>query len=204
MIVRPIRSASSRKQAPRPRVPAIERAFSEVPPQRLYVDTNVCLDYLIDTRPRYALAVRLFQHLAACQLTTLYVSPLSWTEFAHVIRTQQFRDGLSTAWQQQYGLARWAQEPAVRPRYLAALVGQLEALLDQIGWAEVAITSDVRRRALQYVYQYNLRSQDAVHLACVAEAGVVDLASFDEGFRRVDNLSLWHDRIYSTPRPTTP
>lgn len=167
-------------------------------------DTNVCLDYLIDSRPRYALAVRLFQHLDACQLTTLYVSPLSWTEFAHVIRTQQFRDGLSPAWQQRYGLARWAQAPAVRRRYLAALLGQLEALLDQIGWAEIAITSDVRRRALQYVSQYNLQSQDAVHLACAAEAGVVDLASFDEGFRRVDNLYLWNDRIYSPSQQITP
>jgi len=184
-------------------VPATERGFSEVPPQRLYVDTNVCLDYLIDTRPRYALAVRLFRHLDACQLTTLYVSPLSWMEFAHVIRTQRFRDGLSPQWQQQYDLARWSQDPAVRQRYLAALLGQFEALLDQFGWAEVVITSDVRRRALQYIAQYNLQSQDAVHLACAAEAGVVDLASLDEGFRRVDNLYLWNDHIYGASRPTT-
>lgn len=184
-------------------MPAPERAFTDVPPPRLYVDTNVCLDYLIDTRPRYALAVRLFQQLDAYQLTTLYVSPLSWTEFAHVIRMQSFRDGLSPQWQQQYDLTRWAQEPAVRQRYLAALLGQFEVLLDQFGWDEVVITSAVRRRALQYIAQYNLQSQDAMHLACATEAGVVDLASFDQGFRRVDNLYLWNDRIYSTSQPTT-
>ncbi len=60
--------------------------------------------------------------------------------------TQRFRDGLSTPWQRQYDLARWGQDAAVRQRYLAALLGQFQALLDQIGWAEVAITSDVRRR----------------------------------------------------------
>ncbi len=153
-----------------------------MPPQRLYLDTNVCLDYLINARPRYALAARLFQHLAAYQLTTLYVSPLSWTEFAHVIRTQSFRDGLSPQWQQHYGLAQWTQDPAVRQTYLTALLGQFETLLDQFGWAEVVITSDVRRRALQYIAQYNLHSQDAMHLACATEAGVMDLASFDQGF----------------------
>jgi predicted nucleic acid-binding protein len=184
-------------------VPATERAFTETPPQRLYVDTNVCLDYLIDTRPRYTLAVRLFQQLDAYQFTTLYVSPLSWTKFAHVIRTQSFRDGLSPQWQQQYALARWAQDPAVRQSYLATLLGQFEALLDQFGWAEVAITSDVRRRALQYITQYNLDSQDAMHLACATEAGVTDLASFDQDFRRADNLNLWNDRIYGAPRPAT-
>lgn len=184
-------------------MPATERAFTETPPQRLYLDTNICLDYLIDTRPRYTLAVRLFQHLDACQLTTLYVSPLSWTEFAHVVRTQSFRDGLSPQWQQQYDLARWAQDPAVRQRYLTGLLGQFEALLDQFGWAELVITSDVRRRALHYIAQYNLDSQDAMHLACAAEAGVMDFASFDQGFRRVDNIYLWNDRIYHTPQPTT-
>src|SRR5438128_1717008 len=97
-------SWASPKTTLRLSVPATERAFSEIPPQRLYVDTKVCLDYLIDTRPRYPLAVRLFQQLAAYQVTTLYVSPLSWTEFAHVIRAQSFRDGLSPHWQQQYDL----------------------------------------------------------------------------------------------------
>ena len=184
-------------------MPATERAFIAAPPQRLYVDTNVCLDYLIDTRPRYALAARLFQHLDAYQVTPLYVSPLSWTEFVHVIRTQTFRDGLSPQWQQQYDLARWAQDPAIRQRYLVALLGQLEALLDQFGWAEVVITSQVRRRALQYIVQYNLQSQDAMLLACAAEAGVMDLASFDQGFRRVDNLYLWNDCLYGTSPPAT-
>ncbi len=91
----------------------------------------------------------------------------------------------------------------MRQRYLTALLGRFEALLNQFGWAEVGITSAVRRRALQYIGQYNLQSQDAMHLACAAEAGVSDLASFDQGFRRVDSLQLWNDRIYSTTQPPT-
>ncbi len=44
--------------------------------------------------------------------------------------------------------------------------------------------------------RWNLQATDALHLACAEEAGVMDFASFDRGFRRVDQLILWNDRIY--------
>jgi predicted nucleic acid-binding protein len=46
--------------------------------------------------------------------------------------------------------------------------------------------------------EYSLGSQDAVHLACAAQARATDFASFDAAFRRVDDLDLWNDRIHDT------
>jgi predicted nucleic acid-binding protein len=131
-------------------VPATERAFTELPPSRLYLDTNIYLDYLIASRPHHQPALRLFQHLTAHGLTTLYLSSLSWIEFTHVATSQRFGDGLSPQWQRQYRLADW-QQPMVRQAYLRVLLGRLQALLDQFGWSEVAVNMDVRIRALQYV-----------------------------------------------------
>jgi predicted nucleic acid-binding protein len=91
---------------------------------------------------------------------------------------------------------RW-QEPLVRQAYVQAFVNGLNALLAQFSWVEIDLIPQIRTTALQLVAQYNLGGQDAVHLASATWAGVLDVASFDEGFRRVDGLSLWNDRIYT-------
>ena len=181
-------------------VPATERPFTHIPPAHLYLDTNIILDHLISTRPHHARAAALFVHLAQHALTTLHICSLSWMEFVHVISRQDFRDSLDASWQQQYQLDRWAQ-PHVRQTYLQALLALMKDLLDQYGWEEMAVTPAVRTRALAHVMTYNLDAQDAVHLASAEAAGVMALASFDRGFRRIDHLYLWNDLIYGTVVP---
>ena len=66
-------------------MPATERAFTHLPPTRLYLDTNVVFDYLTPTRPHHTRVEAFVVHLFTGGLTTLYVSPLSWMEFAHVM-----------------------------------------------------------------------------------------------------------------------
>jgi predicted nucleic acid-binding protein len=171
------------------------------PPTHLYVDTNIILDYLIPTRPRHGSAQRLFEHLGRNGLTTLNISALSWVEFAHVVTRQDLRDTLPEEWKQRYRLADWT-EPAVRQGYLQAIIRFFEDFLQQFGWSEIAVTENVRTRALQYVALYNLDAHDSVHLASAAEAGVADLASFDRQFRRVDDLYLWNDLIYGPTPPS--
>ena len=59
------------------------------------------------------------------------------------------------------------------------------------------LTPEIRRRAIDYIAQYNLSGQDAIHLASALNAGVTDLASFDGGFRRVEGVHLWNDLIHA-------
>jgi predicted nucleic acid-binding protein len=176
-------------------VPATEHAFVEPLPARLYVDTNLIIDYFVNTNPHHGRVVAFVDRLARNGLTALYISPLTWFEFAHTIRRQDFRDKLPPGWWQQYRLHRW-EDPRIRQQYLEDWYGLFEGLLAQFGWSEVVITPAVRVRALGYVSTYNLKPQDAAHLACAFEEGVADLASFDEGFRRVDSLHLWNDKIH--------
>jgi predicted nucleic acid-binding protein len=175
-------------------VPATERAFTGLPPQQLYVDTDFILNYLLATQPHHTRVVPFILRLAEQGLTTLHISALSWIELAHVVRRQAFRDALPSEWQQNAQLAQW-ERPAVREQYFADWVALVRRLLAQFAWNEVAVTPEVSLRAIQHVATYNLGPQDAVHLACAEEAGVMDLASFDARFRRVDKLYLWHDGI---------
>ncbi|MGH2586380.1 MAG: PIN domain-containing protein, partial [Dehalococcoidia bacterium] len=73
-----------------------------------------------------------------------------------------------------------------------------QRLIDHFDWAEVPVTSTVRARSVNLIKQFNLGTQDAIHVASAFESGVFDFASFDEGYRRVDGLVLWNDLIHTT------
>ena len=63
-------------------MPATEHSFGEAPPDRLCVDTNLCVAYLIDEHDHHERAVKFFEHLEVYGSTILYVSTLVSIEFA--------------------------------------------------------------------------------------------------------------------------
>lgn len=179
-------------------MPATERSYTaDLPSARLYLDTDFLINCLFTTEPHHgrcrAFMVRLFQH----GLTTLYLSTLTWMEYAHVIAKESFRKGLPPAFAQQFQLDQWDQ-PLTRDAYMGAMLSALQKLLDKFDWEEISLTADVRRRATQFMAEYKLDSHDAVHLASANYVGVFDLASLDRVFRRVDGLYLWNDQLYAS------
>src|SRR5438067_13552126 len=88
------RSCARRSLTIRRSVAAVEHAFTDQPPSSLYLDTDVCLAYLIPSEPLHERAAALFALLATYGYTTVYVSSLSWIEFVKVITSDRFRKGL--------------------------------------------------------------------------------------------------------------
>jgi len=176
-------------------VPAIERAFTEPVPAEIYVDTDLLIAFVTRSDPHYQRARTLFRRLAETG-TVLYLSSLSWIEFAHVVSRERFRQRLTAAERRQYGLDRW-ESSETRQAYLGALSGAVQGMLDYFRWEEIPLNTDVRVLALDYMARYALGRHDAAHLASATYAQVSDLASFDEAFRRVDGLALWNDGIYA-------
>jgi predicted nucleic acid-binding protein len=171
-------------------VPATRHALSEFPPGRLYLDTNFLLNVLIPTYPLHAAAASFLRGLVRTGVTTLYVSSLTWLEYGHAVLRADFCAGLAAEVRQQYLLDQW-DHLDVRDTYLTALTDRLLALLNEFDWYDVAVTLEVSLHALQLMGQYGLKGQDAAHVACAQAVGVVDVASFDADFRRVDGLHLW-------------
>ena len=171
-------------------MPASSHALTDYPPTQLYLDTNMFLAHLVRTHPHHQAAADFLVHLATCGVTTLFISSLSWIEFTHVVTSQRWRDGLPAAIQQQYRLQRWHQAP-IRQTYLQAMLAHFQALLASFAWDEIALTVDIRIAALKAVQAYDLDTHDAVHWASAQEAGVPNLASFDQDFGRITGLHLW-------------
>jgi predicted nucleic acid-binding protein len=177
-------------------VPAFEHAFLSPPPQRLYIDTDIVTAYLVDTQEHHRRCQAFLERLYQFGQTTLYLSSLLWIEFTHVIRRVDFRNSLAADLRASLHLNEW-ERPLVRQKYLRTLVRSLEDLLEHFAWVEIPLTPDIRAAALEYISEYNLGSQDAVHLASATSAAVLEFASLDRSFRRIEGLSLWNDRIHA-------
>jgi len=175
-------------------MPALERSFSEPLPARLYIDTDILLSATVRSEPHHARCADLLR-LARQGGTVLYISTLSWLEYAHTVSRERFRQNLPEPIRRRFRLGRW-QEAPVRATYLAALIGEFERLLGYYEYEVMPISAQVRDLALTHMARHALGSQDAVHLASAALAGVPDFASLDDAFRRVDGLLLWNDRVH--------
>jgi predicted nucleic acid-binding protein len=181
---------------------ATERSFADLPPQRLYVDNDIIVAHLFSAEPHHDRCQAFVEWLFQYGLTVLYVSCLSPVEFAHVIRRKDFRDRLPDDLRAQFRLTEWEQ-PLIRQHYLQTFSAAFESLLDQFQWYEISITPEVRRLAVQYIEQYNLGAQDAIHLASAVSAGVFDFASLDQSYRRIPGLHLWNDRLHGSLPPSS-
>jgi predicted nucleic acid-binding protein len=176
-------------------MPAIERSFADHPPSGLYLDTNITIDYLVANRPHHARCVDFLDRARDLALTTVYLSPLSWAEFTHANRKESFRSALPEELQVELRVRDW-QDPRVRGVYIDFFLALFRRLIEHFPWAEIPLTSSIRTAAIELIKRYNLGTQDALHVASAFGAGVHDFASFDEGYRRVDDLILWNDLIY--------
>lgn len=179
-------------------MPATERALTEFPPARLYLDTDFLIGCFVPTDPHFGRATRFITHVRTHDLTTIYLSQISWVEFAHHVRKERVRGALPANIQEQLQLDRWHVDAGVRANYVRMMVGLLDNLLAHFDYEEVALNKSIRLQALEYMAQYNCDGNDAIHLATAFAVGVLDLASFDRGYRRVEGLYLWNDKIYGT------
>lgn len=178
-------------------MPATEHRFSDTPPRFLYLDNDFVLTYFVATRPYHLRCKAFLERVQSIGLTTLCVSPLLWIEYAHTVRRDDFRAALPQATRGHFRFERWQHDPSVRGAWFAHALAELDGFLSEFEVEQIEFTEEVRVLALEYMDTHNLGGHDAVHVASAKLAGVSDLASFDRGYRRIDGLHLWNDRVFN-------
>ena len=134
---------------------------------------------------------RLYEH----GLTRIYQSSLVWIELAYYFTKGRVVENLPEQMRNEFNLHRW-QDASVRATFLQEMAANYYRLLAHYEWEEISLTPQIRAQATDLMAHYSLKPHDAVHLASAYAVGVLDLASFDEGYRRVDGLYLWNDHIH--------
>lgn len=177
-------------------MPADERSFIDEPPGHLYLDTDFIVAYLIDSEPHHIRCRAFVRDLEAWGGTALYLSSLCWIEFANVVMKERLRVSLSEETRLRFHLQVW-QDISVRENYLASMLEALDTMLAQFVWNEISLTPSIRLLASRYIARHRFGAHDAVHLASAEYAGVSDVATFDEAYRRVDGFVLWNDLIHA-------
>ncbi len=180
---------------------AVERSFLAPLPNRLYLDTDILVSSLVGAEPHHERCRVFLDRLVDQGSTTIYVSSLTWIEFAHVVTRPAFRNRQPDAVRRRYRLERWGRQ-VVRQTYVNDWLADLQSLLNQFDSTELSLSEPIRRAAASYMVDYNIGSQDAVHLASAAREGIADVASLDAGYRRIDGLVLWNDLIHTRTRST--
>jgi predicted nucleic acid-binding protein len=175
---------------------AVTRRFADAPPQRLYLDTDFVIACLVASEQHH-LACRTFvEHLFDAGLTMLYTSSYSWLEYIHVVSTAKFRRKLDPHLSAQLNVSLWDDNPVVRTAYIEHFRELLLEMLRPFKRAQIGMNATVVGRAMWYMAAYNLKGNDALHLASMNSANVADIASLDSVFRRVDDIFLWNDAIH--------
>lgn len=82
-----------------------------------------------------------------------------------------------------------------------AMIDLLEESSGHFQCEGIPLTDQVWHVAALLIAMYNLKMHDATYLATASLAEMVDMASFDRGYRRVDRLFLWNDGIFGTQAP---
>jgi predicted nucleic acid-binding protein len=127
----------------------------------------------------------------------VYVSQLLRPEVAQALRNLAARN---PRWfppdlRRQFALDRWASSPAVRRRWLAFGLDQLEVLLALFREPiEVPVSRVVWERSIRLMADFNLKSYDAVHVATAREHRLRHFVTADREFRSVRSLRLWLTR----------
>lgn len=163
-------------------------------------------DVLLDTSVVAAAMVPGLPHAAACaafcgQLaaegTIVYYSRIVRLEFGQVWSRLPFSTYLSPEMQRRFYLGAWDKDPAVRTRWMAHGVDELDRFFAEFDETfELPFDLTTWRASIDIMGRHRLRAHDAMHVASARAARVADVATLDDHFRRVSDL-----RIHLLHRP---
>ena len=162
-------------------------------PSRIYVDTSFILASLIRGLAHSEPCIQFCEQLADHH-TTVYCSDLLRLEIANALRNLVLRRPaqLAEPVRQRYQLTRWAADSAVRRRWmrfgcsqLAGRLGSFEAVV------ELPLSTAIWERSVRLMAAYDLKSNDALHVATALTHRLKHFATTDREFEGINGLQLW-------------
>jgi predicted nucleic acid-binding protein len=162
-------------------------------PSDIYIDTSLAVATMFPGLP-HSEASRIFCSRLGNQGGRIYFSQLLLADLANALRNLATRDfkRLPESTRLHYQLDQWTTSDQVRRTWMQTGVQQWEAFLAQFEEAiELPLRSGTWQRSLTLLWQHDLKSNDALHVATAIESGLQHFAAVDREFSRVRDLQLW-------------
>lgn len=174
--------------------PAYERRFTETPPRTLFLDTSFVIASLVggEREERHEECLSFGETLLEAGTTVVY-SRILRVEYLNAWRRLILEGFLPPEPGPQVRL-RLGVLRAETAHWLRLADILLRRFLSQFPRVEVRLNNTVVDEMLTLMGNYNLKAQDAVHVASAFYVGCSDIASLDPDFRWVDGIRLWNNR----------
>lgn len=163
-------------------------------PKAVYLDTSLVVAAMFED------VVHAQESIAFCQRlvskgTNVVFSTILRVELTQALGKLPLRDQLSADTSQTHRLDIWNRHERVRREWMSAGIDRFARLPGQFPRAiEVQLTLPIWYDSIDVMTRHRLRSLDAVHVATARAAGLRDLATLDDHFRRVTLLTVWQMR----------
>lgn len=168
----------------------------------VYLDTSVVGTAMIPAIPHHQACDRFVAELVERETLVVfsYLLRLEFAQFWYQLPRSPYLDADTV---RMFRLGAWDRNTGVRERWMAEGVSRFAVFPFRFRRViEVPLDVPTWSAGVELMGRYRLRSQDALHAATALSAGIVNLASVDDDFRRVPNLRL--HLLRDTPAAPTP
>jgi predicted nucleic acid-binding protein len=157
----------------------------------VFLDTSVVATALVPGIPHHRACADFCEALRQERTRVVY-SQILRLEFVQVWSRLPAGLYLPAEVVRTHRLRAWDRNPSIRVAWMAHGVDQLERFVDRFAESlEIPFNLAIWRASVEVMARHRLRSNDAAHVATARIAGLTDLASVDDDFRRATDLRLW-------------
>lgn len=155
----------------------------DVPPGVVYIDTSLVIAAILSGSANHVVARDYGRALSGAG-SAIYFSQILRMELLQALRKIGTDPrGMRGSVRREYRLQHWGRLESVREHWLRYGLAEFDRFLRQFRAAyEVAMTTDIVAEAVIGMARYNLKSNDAIHLATARSIGVEQLATLDADF----------------------
>jgi predicted nucleic acid-binding protein len=159
-------------------------------PSHVYLDTSVAAAAIIGGSAHSQASQDFFAELASAN-SRVYFSRLVRIEVAQILKKYATKNLAPPSLQQTFELDRFSQDFMIRQRWLNFGMGQFDTLMHTFSRAyELPIHKQTCQHGEKIMAQYNLDSNDAIHVATALRNDLKHLATIDGDYTRVGELNV--------------
>ncbi|RLC74484.1 MAG: hypothetical protein DRI61_16520 [Chloroflexi bacterium] len=154
-------------------------------PDRIYLDSSILINSIITTSKYYDECSRFIERISDMAIKC-FISSLTFDEIWYILIKSVVEDKTDKNFIENY---------RKRPSIINLAKDVVDRITLDIIMADnfiiIPVTLEVITMAREYIWKYSLLPRDAIHLSAMFSIGINTIATTDEDFKRVENITIY-------------